>query len=99
MGPSVSSPVTRATIITLPPQRRGEGSLPLHPHHAAFFDREREASVLERERLVAEQLAPPAGERRHIGGIVGGGAGEGIDGGDHPGGGPLPLPRPAQPNP
>ena len=54
MGPSMSSLVTRPTIMTLPPQQRGEGSPPLHRHHAAFLDREREASVLERERLVAE---------------------------------------------
>src|SRR5215471_4858116 len=96
IGPSMSSLVTRSTIITLPRRRWGEGSLPLHCHHTAFLDREREESVLERERLVAEQLAPPAGERRHIGCIVGGDAVEVVDRGNHLGGDAMPFRRHAQ---
>src|SRR5262249_19678005 len=59
---------------TPPAAPAGERSLPLHRHHAAFLDCEREPSLLERERLVTEQLAPPSGERRHIGLVVGGDA-------------------------
>src|SRR5262245_13508261 len=93
MGPCVLSLVIRAAIITLSPRRRGERSLPLHRHHAAFLDCEREPSLLERERLVTEQLAPPAGERRHIGLVVGGDAVEVIDGGDHLSGDAVPFRR------
>src|SRR5262252_9816843 len=91
MGPCVLSLVTRATIITLLPRRWGEGLLALHRHHAAFLDCERQPSLLERERLVAEQLAPPAGERRHIGLVVGGNAVEVVDGGDDFGGDAVPF--------
>src|SRR5262249_40000516 len=91
MGPCVLSLVTRATIITLLPRRWGEGLLALHPHHAAFLDCERQPSLLERERLVAEQLAPPAGWRRHVGLVVGGDAVEVVDGGDHLGGDAVPF--------
>ncbi len=42
----------------------GYGSLfaffPLHRHHPPVLDRERQLPVLERERLLAKQLAPPA---------------------------------------
>src|SRR5262249_59108927 len=60
MGPCALSLVTRATIITLLPRRRGEGLLPLHRHHAAFLDCERQPSLLERERPVSGHLPPPA---------------------------------------
>src|SRR5215467_10377286 len=36
-----------------------------HRDHASLLDRERELAVLERQRLLAEQLAAPALERRH----------------------------------
>jgi len=49
-------------------------SIALHRHHAAALDREREPAVLEGERLLAEQLASPAGQRRDIRRVVGGDA-------------------------
>src|SRR5262249_55396333 len=91
MGPCVLSLVTRAAIITLLPRRRGEGLLALHPHHAAFLDCERQPSPPERARPVAAPPAPPAGERRHIGLVVGGDAVEVVDGGDDLGGDAVPF--------
>ena len=41
--------------------------LPLHRDHPVLLDREREPAVLERDRLLAEHLAPPAFQRRHVG--------------------------------
>src|ERR1019366_673372 len=39
-------------------------SLPLHRHHPVLLDRQHQAALLEGERLLAEQLPPPAGHRR-----------------------------------
>ena len=56
-----------------------------------LLDRERQLAVLERERLLAEQFAPPAVQRRHVGIVVGGDAVEIVDGGDHLGGDAVAL--------
>src|SRR5439155_24211542 len=65
-------------------------------HHTAAFDGERKSAVLERERLLAKKLAPPAVHRRHVGRIVGGDAVEVVRGGDHLGGDAVTLRRHAQ---
>mgnify|MGYP002717735093 CR=1 FL=1 len=40
---------------------------PVHPHHAALVDRERELAVLELECRLAEQFAPPAMQGADLG--------------------------------
>ena len=62
----------------------------------SFVDGEREPTLLERERLLAEQLAAPALERGDVGIVVGGDAVEVVDGGDHLGGDAVALRRHAQ---
>ena len=55
------------TIIARLPRERGGASLPLDRHHAALLDRERQPALLERQCLLAEQLASPAVQGRHVG--------------------------------
>src|SRR5499433_1237279 len=69
---------------------------PLDRHHLAILHRERQPAVLERERLVAKKLAPPAVQGRHIGIVVVGDLLELVDGGDHLGGDRVALRRHAQ---
>ncbi len=47
--------------------------------------------MLEGERLLAEQLAPPTGERGYVGLVVSGDAVEVVDGGDDFGGDAVPF--------
>src|SRR5258708_29613457 len=74
--PSCSKPINNCRQI----------SLPLDRHHAALLDRERQPALLKRERLLAEKVAPPAVQGRHVGRVVAGDAVEIVDGGDHLGG-------------
>src|SRR5215813_2139759 len=69
---------------------------PLDRHHLAILHRERQPAVLERERLVAKKLAPPAVQGRHVGIVVVGDLLELVDGGDHLGGDRVALRRHAQ---
>ena len=89
-----------ASIITRSPSPGGGywrcAVLALDRHHAAVLDGEGEPAPLERERLLAEQFAPPAGERRYVGVVVVGDAVEVVDGGDHLGGDAVPFRRHAQ---
>src|SRR5262249_30042458 len=64
--------------------------------HAIALDREREAAGLERQRLLAEQLAPPAVQGRYVRLIVGGDAVEVVHGGNELGGNAVPSRRHAQ---
>ena len=68
----------------------------LRGHHAAAVHRQRQPAVLERQRLLAEQFAPPALHRRHVGVVVGGDAVEVVDRGDHLGGDAVAARRHAQ---
>ena len=61
----------------------GSTLIAIHRHHAAFFDRQRQPAVLQRERGLAEQFAPPAMQRADVGIVVGGDPFEVVDGGDH----------------
>ena len=56
---------------------------PIDPDDAAFFDRECQPAVLQRNRSFAEQFAAPAVQRGDIGVVVGGDLVEIVDGGDH----------------
>ena len=55
----------------------------IDPDHPAFFDRERQPAVLQRQRRFAEQFAAPAVQRADVGIIVGRDLFEIVDGRDH----------------
>ena len=59
------------------------GLSPVDPDDAAFFDRERQPAVFQRQSGFAEQFAAPAMERGDVGLVVGGDLVEIVDGGDH----------------
>ncbi|GCC44600.1 hypothetical protein chiPu_0028395, partial [Chiloscyllium punctatum] len=69
---------------------------PVHPHHAALVDRERELAVLELECRLAEQFAPPAMQGADLGLIAGRDLLEVVDGGDHLAGDAVALRRHAE---
>ena len=61
----------------------GKDPFPLERDHPPSLDREREPALLERQRMLAEQFAPPTLHCGHVGLVVGGDAVEFVDGGDH----------------
>ena len=54
-------PAAAASTAATETELRRMTLVPFHRRDAALFDGERELAVLERQRLVAEQVAPPAG--------------------------------------
>ena len=80
--------VAKSGLISL---RSTPTSLAFDGSDFALLDGERQLAALERERLLAEQLAPPAGQRGNVGLVVAGNAFKIVDGGDHFGGDVVPL--------
>jgi hypothetical protein len=77
--PQIAEPTKRLVGARIAAAGSGVSCAPPPP---AFLDCERELAAFEREGLFAEQLAPPAGERRHVGMVVVGDAVEVVHRGD-----------------
>ena len=76
-------PCARTTSTTGVSDDASQTAYPDRPHHAAFFDRERQPAMLQRKRRLAEQFAPPAVQGGDVGGIVGCDLFEVVDGRNH----------------